>query len=442
MDATTELTLALTGDSMITRHAAPRADAATQALFRLIREADVAFANLEMVPNTFRGYPAGGWGGTHMAADARVLDDLVAMGFDLFACATNHSLDYHIEGVLATIEELDRRDLAFAGIGRNLGEARMPAYFGHPKGVVAMLSCCSTFSPGQEAGEQRPEIQGRPGLNPLRFETIYDVTADQMAALRTVAEQTGLEEQRQHMIQLGFRFAADDPEIFPLLGANFRAADRPAVHMAPRQKDVEAIAAWTRDARTRADIVVVSVHGHEQAHTEEEPASFTREFARRMIDEGADLVAGHGPHLLRGMEVYRGKPIFYSLGNFIAQNDLIARIPADSYERFRVDRDRTPSELFRARSDDGRKGFPADSRYWESVVPICRFEDGRLAAVEIVPIELGHRRPVSQRGLPRLAAGDHGAAILARFARLSEPFKTRFTQQGDRAVVDLTSSAD
>ena len=59
----------------------------------------------------------------------------------------------------------------------------------------------------------------------------------------------------------------------------------------------------------------------------EVPAEFIGAFARAMIDAGADLVVGHGPHLLRGLELYKGKPIFYSLGNFIGQNELVAEDP-------------------------------------------------------------------------------------------------------------------
>src|SRR5690348_17027675 len=96
------LRLALTGDSIITRRTAVHEDAPTRALYDVIRGADVAFTNLEVIPNDFRGYPAVESGGSHLAAHAWVVDELVAMGFDLFACAHNHALDYSIEGLLAT----------------------------------------------------------------------------------------------------------------------------------------------------------------------------------------------------------------------------------------------------------------------------------------------------------------------------------------------------
>ncbi len=46
-----------------------------------------------------------------------------------------------------------------------------------------------------------------------------------------------------------------------------------------------------------------------------------------MIDAGADVFVGHGPHVLRGIEIYKGKPIFYSLSNFIFQNETVLRMP-------------------------------------------------------------------------------------------------------------------
>ena len=437
MGAQPPLRLALTGDSIITRRVAIYDDAPTRRLVELLRDADVAFTNLEVLPNDFRGDPAVESGGSHFAAPEWVLDELAALGFDLYACANNHALDYSLSGLLATVDVLDRRGVAYAGIGRTLAEARMPAYFEHPRGTVALLSCCSTFAPGQMAGEQRPDVQGRPGLNPLRYETTYEVTPAQLTALREIAGGLGLERRRLDEIALGFAFPPDDPETFPFLGGIFRAAERPALKTAPKARDLEAIATWTREARARADLVLVSLHSHEEGAAKEEPADFARAFAHRMIDEGADAVVGHGPHLLRGLELYRGKPIFHSLGNLIGQNELVYKVPADSYERFRVDPARTPSEVYRTRYDDDRKGFPADARFWQTVVPLCRYEGGALTAIEIVPVELGHGLPPHRRGRPRLAEGALAREILERFARLSTPYGTRIDIADERGVVRL-----
>lgn len=431
------LLLALTGDSIITRRIMIHHDAPTQALYDWIRGADIAFTNLEVIPNDYRGYPAVESGGSHFAAHHWVVDELVAMGFDLFACAHNHALDYSIKGLLAAIETLDRKGVAYAGIGRTLAEARMPVYFDHGAASVALISCCSSFAKGQPAGEQRPDMQGRPGLNPLRYSVTYEVTAYQLDALRAISEGLGIEGQRQEALAAGFGFPPDDPAIFPFLDANYRVADTPAIKTEPKASDLEAIATWVREARGRADLVIVSLHAHEQGASREEPAAFIPTFARRMVDEGADVVVGHGPHVLRGMEIYRGKPIFYSLGNLIGQNELVWKLPADSYERFRVDPSKTPGEVFRARYDDDRKGFPADSRFWQTVVPRCCFEGRTLREVEIVPVELGYGLPPHRRGRPWLAEGAVAQEILERFSRLSEAYGTQVDVNDGRATVRI-----
>jgi poly-gamma-glutamate synthesis protein (capsule biosynthesis protein) len=413
--------IALTGDSIVTRRGLT-ADPGAARLYELIRGCDAAFTNIEVVPSGFRGDPSFENDGSHLAAEPGVLDDLLGAGFSLFTAANNHILDYGIAGLRLTMEEMDRRGMRHAGLGDTLETARMPAYLDLAAGGVALLACCSTFPKGKEAGAQRPDMQGRPGLNPLRFETVHEVTPAQFAALQGIAESLGLEAQRREKIQLGFGFPPNDPSIFHFQGQGYRAAETPAIRTAALGRDVEAIAKWVREARSRADLVVLSLHAHEQGATMEEPADFIPPFCRRMIDEGADIVVGHGPHLLRGMEIHRGRPIFYSLGNFVGQNELTEKLPADSYDLFRVSQEATPGAMYAQRHDHDRKGFPADRRFWESVVPICRFADGRLAAIEIHPIVLGFGLKPHQRGRPRLAEGAEARAILDRLSELSRPF--------------------
>lgn len=432
------LQLALTGDAMITRHPFVGDDDATRSLVRLLRDADVTFGNLEILPNDFQGYPAQESGGTHLAAHSWVIDELRSAGFDLFSCATNHALDYSIAGLLTTISTLESKGVTFAGIGRNLAEARMPVYVERSGGTVAMISCCSSFAKGQQAGEQRADMPGRPGLNPLRYTTFYDVTPDQFETVKEIATSLGIEQQRLERIQMGFGFPPDDPEVFPLLDMNFRSANEPSIHTVPSEIDLQGTSIWVHEARARADIVVVSLHAHEPGTGKEDPAEFIQTFARYVIDEGADVVVGHGPHLLRGMEIYKGKPIFYSLGNFIAQNDLVYKLPADSYTRFKVDASKTPSEIARSRSQDGQRGFPADSRYWQTVIPVCKFESGSLVAITLKPVSLGFGEPTHRRGRPRFAAGDEAAQILARYAELSRTFGTAMElgDEGLRVTLD------
>ncbi|MBS0520286.1 MAG: CapA family protein [Proteobacteria bacterium] len=435
------LSVLLTGDSILQRRLLSDADPVLRPLFERVRAADVAFTNLEVLANDYRGDPALESGGSHFGAPAWVLDELRTAGFGLFATATNHSLDYGVSGLLHTLDALEGRGLSFAGIGRNLEDARRPCYHTHPRGTVALISCASSFAKGQEASAQRPDLPGRPGLNPLRIETVHEVTDAQLATLREMAEQLGIEGERLQRIKMGFAFPPADPAVFPLGDLRFRAlpagSNRPAVRTAANRKDVEGILRWVREARGLADLVVVSLHAHEQGESKDVPAEFIPAFAREMIDGGADLVVGHGPHLLRGLELYKGKPIFYSLGNFIGQNELVAKMPADAYERFRADPDLTPGQVYQKRTNNDQGGFPADRRFWESVVPVLSWEGDALREIELIPISLGWKEARHRRGRPRLAEGEEARVILDRFAALSKPFGTTITMNGSGGRVAL-----
>jgi poly-gamma-glutamate capsule biosynthesis protein CapA/YwtB (metallophosphatase superfamily) len=433
-----DMKLALTGDSIITRRVGITLDEATRQLIELLTDTDIAFTNLEVLPNDFAGYPALESGGSHFAAHQWVMDDLTDMGFNLFACANNHSLDYSIEGLVATIEVLEEKGISFAGIGRNLAESRMPVYLDTPVGSVGMISCSSSFHSGQEAGDQRPDMAGRPGLNPLHFDTTYYVTQEQYDAIRDVALGLGLEQQRLERIQLGFKFPPDDPDVLPFLEGNFKVGEKTSVETKPKEKDVQSMEKWVREARRRSDMVIVSLHAHEQqADDKEKPADFIQTFAYRMIDAGADMLVGHGPHLIRGMEIYKGKPIFYSLGNFIGQNELVWKLPSDSYERFRVDPAETPAIVYDTRYGSDTKGFPADQRYWETVMPVVEFDGEQFTRLEIVPVSLALGSRAHRRGKPEVATGEVADRVLARFQRLSKEFCTSLRIDGERGYVDL-----
>ena len=111
------------------------------------------------------------------------------------------------------------------------------------------------------------------------------------------------------------------------------AGPKPGTRTEPNKQDLEEIARVVQSASALADIVIVSLHCHESGANRSLPADFIPIFAKAVIDAGADMFVGHGPHVLRGIEIYKGKPIFYSLSNFIFQNETLLRMPEDSYEQ-------------------------------------------------------------------------------------------------------------
>ncbi|WNI32573.1 CapA family protein [Streptomyces sp. ITFR-6] len=225
----TTLTVALSGDCMATRGALITSDPAAERLRGLLRGADFAFTNLEVVPSEGRGRPvhnAAGGGG--LIADAGVLDEITEAGFSVLGCANNHALDMGVDGVLGTLDLLDARRIAFAGIGTDLPAARRPRYVDRPGGSLALIACSSTFLPGQEAAAPSPELPGRPGPNPLRHGATLAVTGTQMEVLREIDERTGLRARRaEARTLLGIDPALPSPERLTLYGARFQVADEP-----------------------------------------------------------------------------------------------------------------------------------------------------------------------------------------------------------------------
>ncbi len=421
------LTVSAAGDALITQRIASR-DPGFLRLADVIRSADARFVNLEGTLHNFEGHPQATSGGTYVCGSPAIIDDLKAVGFNLYSAANNHMTDWGEGGIFGTLATLDRAGVVYAGLGRHLAEARTPRYLETSAGRVALLALTSTFPPGALAGEQRPDCQGRPGINPLRFETTIAVDRSTLDMLAGVDRRLHFSAARQHSIQLGFQ--RPDPEgITTVFGQRFTVADPQGVRTEPHAADLAGNLAWIRDARRQAEWVIVSVHAHEQQNGDyQQPAEFIPAFCRAAVEAGADLVIGHGPHILRGVEVYRGRPIFYSLGNFVFQNETLWRQPQDFYERLGLPATATPADLFDARG--ARGGFAADPAYWESVLPVVRFDGDRVDEIRLHPVTLGHGLPRSQRGSPVLAGADPGRAIIERVALLSPGVTIAWSGEG------------
>ena len=185
-----DFTLALVGDSIITRRISVYTEPAFTRVIDLIRNADVAFANLEMLFHDYEPYASAASGGTYMRAEPALVKDMVWAGFDLVARANNHAGDYGVLGMNLTTKYVAEAGLTQAGVGQSLAEAREAKFLETPKGRVALISVASTFPDSSRAGRTRGDMPARPGLNPLRFTTTTTITADHMTALRAMAAAT------------------------------------------------------------------------------------------------------------------------------------------------------------------------------------------------------------------------------------------------------------
>ena len=431
-----ELSLVVTGDSFITMRQSVHDEPGFIKILKIIRDADVAFTNLEMNLHDYEEdcYSAAESGGTYTRAPPSMLDELLWMGFDIFSTANNHSLDYMYGGLFSTIKHLDACGVPHAGTGRNLAEARAPAYLETGKGRVTLISACSTFASFGRAGEARRDMRGRPGLNPLRYETWFEATEETISKLRQVERELSLPEVYQEAASYHF------------LANKFVVGDKLGPHTKPNKGDMEGNLASIRDAARQADWVLMTLHAHEgRPGDDERSPEFVETFARACINAGAHCFIGHGHHAMRGIEIKDGRPIFYGLGNFIFQNETVEKMPADFYERYKLDPySGTVSEVYDVRRKaPPRPGYPAhkwfteDEKYWRSVVPEMEFEGERLRGLRLYPVELGQDKPRSQRGRPMIAEGELGEQILGVIKDLSAPYGTKMTIRGNVGIVKL-----
>src|SRR5579862_1764507 len=377
------ITITLAGQSMIRSDIRSTAPAAVPVIQGLLH-GDVVFTNLESAVAE-RGETT--QEGRGFLTPPEALDALTTFGFNLLALSGNHAFDLKATGIRNTLREADSRKIVHAGTGNNIAEAIAPGYLRTPKGTVALIASASgLIVPGASATVERP------GVNELRVEA------------------------GQHENE-----ATED---LPGAGAN-----------TPNPEDSRRILQSIRDARQRADLVIVYQHNHvfgnrafstiftEGMPERLAPNQWLVKWTHAEIDAGADIVVMHGAPLLHGVEIYRGRPIFYDLGNFIYN---------------------VPPTL----------SYIDEPINWESAVAYVQFEGNHLRSVSFRPIvlnNLGQGQPdvhneyannqfLDTRGLPSPATGARAGYILQRLADASKPFGTAFELKGDTAEIKLAQN--
>ncbi|MGI9521531.1 MAG: CapA family protein, partial [Hyphomicrobiaceae bacterium] len=323
----------LAGDMIVMRPFADVRDDRFLQLVSEIRSADVAFANLETLFHEYKGYPQAHSGGTYMATPPEVARDLAWAGLDIVSAANNHTFDFGAIGVMENLDALAKAGILSAGAGKDLQQARAVTYFDHPKARIGLISAASTFVSYGLASTSRSDQRGRPGLNPLRTRIVRQVVIPEGFAegLANLAESLGFEQNRfnnAHFNVLGFDIAR---------GREF------AWHSGrrPYPDDSSALLRATNEASTRAELTIVSIHAHDQGE-------WLRRFAHRTIDNGADIFIAHGPHRIEGIEIYKGRPIFYCLGDFFFGQHHIERLPSEYYDKYRLDENATVQDAIAA----------------------------------------------------------------------------------------------
>lgn len=395
----------------------------------VLRGADVAFGNFEGSAfdiDQFDGYPAAEYGGAWLIGVPGVGDDLRELGFDMLSRANNHTTDWGVEGMEATSRVLNEAGLVHAGSGHDLAAARGPHYFETSKGRVAVVSIASSFTPMSRAADPQGEAPGRPGLSALRTEEYALVTAEEMEVLR------GIEEAQPQASQEEDEEEDEEDDELSLFGVDYRVGEDRGVVYEMNEKDVSGFLHAIREAKRSSDFVIATIHAHEPGNWSDEPPEFLEELAHRSIDAGADQFVGHGPHQLRGIEIYEGKPIFYSLANFLFQVELQHPVAHGLYEQYGLTGTEMTDPEFNRRWLDQ---YFDDEKWYESVIAETRFEDGEVSEIRLHPVELGFGERSANRGVPRMAGPEQAADILETLKELSEPYGTEITVEGDVGVI-------
>ena len=418
-------TFAAGGDMIGPYRALPaKPDSGFQQVIGLFRGADLGFANQEgsiFDLKTFSGTPAAENGGGYPLQPSSFARDLKSIGISMVSKANNHATDWGTEGLTATLRWLTAAGVTAGGAGAGLDAARAPAYADTLKGRVALVDTASTFPPMAVAGPPvaRFGITSKPriGISPLHVREVGRVSTTQLSAMRQISGALDIGG-NAHQVRLG-------DQIF---------SDQAGPRWEMDQDDETAILNSVRTARAHAKFVLFSIHAHQTAgdvdaggqpfepmilHWANEaasgddprPADFEPTLFHAAIDAGADAVVRTGPHLLGGIEIYKGKPIFYSLGSlfFDFHGKRTYVTPTGQTMRF-------------------------PDAWYETVIPVTRYAHGKLSEIRLYPFAIDDTDGPGG-GMPKTASPQQARKILENLKTMSAAFGTRVAIENGVGVI-------
>lgn len=396
---------------------------------------DAAFVNAEFTcPDTTKQCPAAGRGYITSVKES-ILDEFTDLRINIVSFANNHTTDFGPEGVVNTINAAEKRGIVHCGVGRSLEEAVLPKFVDTPKGRIGVVATSSTRSEVMLASSAGAGTLARAGVAPLRWGRTYVLPDQQFDQLRQIDEALGTAESFRvgNAIEIQPQFGANKFKFGSLFEGNLdiERGDRAHVKTYFNEKDATALLKSVRDASYRSDFNFVSLHTHEGINNnwyDPVPAEFVQDFSRKAIDEGADTVIGHGAHFMRGIEIYKGKPIFYNIGSLLMEFETGESIVSpEMYVAYGHSVDSRPSDLHRARANDSTgkfTGFNSDPMFSRNALIIFDIQEDRFE-FKLLPIDLDLTRPKRmQRGVPYLVNGKVGQEIAEYLTKMSEPWGT------------------
>lgn len=405
---------------------------------KLLNSGDLTYGNLETTlldVRTFKGSAYAFGGDIVVSSVPAVASDLKAMGISLVSRANNHALDWGTEGMRESTAHMGQAGLIGAGVGETLDEATQAAFAQTPAGRVAIVSMASTFRPTTNALPVSSEAPyGRPGVDGLDLSASAVLDAVSYAQLHDIA--CSFEPAKPCAVSSSIQ----------LFGTTVRAAregETPFTYdYEVNPDDRERVAKAVATAKSQgAKWVLATLHAHESLTDDtpprswSDPAAFLRPLAHHLIDSGADVFVATGIHHVAGIEIYKGKPIFYGHANFF-WSGTIEPISDEAYAasatlallaRSFEHPDRiTDSDLYGLRLSAGHtfaiKDKPTtQNRSSQSFVARSVFDsNGRIKEIRLFPIEFGYGDKLTRFGVPRRAADEIAHLVLDRVIALSK----------------------
>jgi len=414
------MSMTAVGDCLIARRVSGLRDPRFLSLLEIVRSGDCRWGNCEVpIADPSKCSPAPKGEDPVAIVEPWGADELKWVGFNLMGTANNHTLDYGAEGMFQTFANLDRVGIVHAGAGADLAQASRPAYLDTDAGRVGLVSCASTFPEFFKAGPASGLVRGRPGLNPLHVDRSVQLPADLFARLEAANRDLNAIQGYDEFDTPEFPVPKPAPGTAQFDATTIRKGGAIDVLTSPAAADVKRIAEALGVARNNARVVVASIHAHESGRKLELSDKCLPTFAHACVDAGADVYLSSGPHVIRGIEMYKGKPIFYSLGNFFFQYESEASVPPEELAAYGLDAATADPWLL-----NKKILYWAQARFWRSFVPRITFAGARVTRIEIFPITMGFGLPVDRRGTPGLASPEDAERILQELRDLSRPYGT------------------
>ncbi len=366
-----DIVVTAVGDMIFNEQISHLADPDHKSIFRLMQEADIAYGNLEFSINN---HPEEQRPFYNFGVPREFAWEVAAIGINMVSMANNHALDFGPEGLKDCLKALDLTSITYAGAGLTLAEAHQPG---------------TTKVQGQKTKFAL--------LSYMRYWTAkYRSSNPSAPSLATINPAVIL--------------VAKDGKTESIEGAV--------------EGDVIAMQDDIVLAKRHTDVMMVSLHNHDVSHhraygIQDKTPPNDEIMYHAAVDAGADMVIGSGPHVLRGIEIYKGKPIFYSLGDFIYQYRTPSKIPIDLIHQRDTEIDRRANESVWDRRDTPQT--------FEGVIVRMTLNKEKLRKVQLIPVVIDDEGPLY--GVPRLVSDKKAQEILANIQRLSDPYKTKFTMK-------------